>query len=150
MKSRYWLLAAVLVVLMLSLRGVDREEPGVFTPPDSAALNYWAKTSSFPAVASAEEDINGDGRLDTVLIYRIAADKCQICVILEGEDGFMISASSRAPVENQSIKFKDIDNKLPIEIIVSGSKKGRYGYGILRLEGNQLIDLFGEGMDECC
>ena len=41
----------------------------------------------------------------------------------------MISGSSRAPVENQSIKLKDIDNKPPLEIIVSGSKRGKYGYG---------------------
>ena len=149
MKSWHWLVL-VFILILLGLWGIYPDAQEVFTLPDSPALVYWAETNSYPIITSVEDDIDGDGRLDTVLIYQIAPDKCQICVILNLEDGFMISGSSRAPVENQSIKLKDIDNKPPLEIIVSGSKRGKYGYGILRLENNQLIDLFGEGMDECC
>ncbi len=37
-----------------------------------------------------------------------------------------------------------------MEVIVSGSKNGNVGYAIYRLEGNEMIDLFGQDMESCC
>ncbi|PKM78274.1 MAG: hypothetical protein CVU90_03155 [Firmicutes bacterium HGW-Firmicutes-15] len=118
--------------------------------PSNQALEYWQNNNSYAPVTWTEEDLNDDGRPDTVLIYRVAPDKCLMCVISNTAQGFVVSQSTRAPLENQVIKSKDIDNKPPIEITVSGSKNGQFGYGIYRLENDQLIDLFAEGMNDCC
>ena len=55
-----------------------------------------------------------------------------------------------APVSNQVITFKDIDDKPPLEFIVQGMKGSNLGYAIYRVEGSILENLFGEGMEDCC
>jgi len=38
-----------------------------------------------------------------------------------------------------------------MEVIVSGSKDGNFGYAIFRLIDDTIFkDLFGEGMEDCC
>lgn len=48
------------------------------------------------------------------------------------------------------IIFKNIDDKVLIEVIVLGFKNGNVGYVIYRVEGKKFVDLFGEDMDKCC
>ena len=55
-----------------------------------------------------------------------------------------------SPVENQKIQFKNIDKEGEIEIIITGEKKGAVGYAIYRMIDGQPVDLFGEGMEDCC
>lgn len=119
---------------------------GKITP----ALAYWQSENSYAPITWIETDLDNDSLLDTVLIYRKAEDECMLCAILNTHDGFVISQSTRAPLENQIIRSKDIDSKPPVEVMVSGSKNGKFGYGIFRLDNNQLIDLFAEGMNDCC
>jgi len=37
-----------------------------------------------------------------------------------------------------------------MEFIVQGSKGNKTGFAVFRIENNQLVDLFGEGMEDCC
>ena len=77
MKSWHWLVLIIFILILLGLRGIYPDVQEVFTLPDSPALAYWAETNSYPIVTSVEGDINGDGRLDMVLIYQIAPDKAR-------------------------------------------------------------------------
>ena len=43
-----------------------------------------------------------------------------------------------------------IDKEGEIEIIITGEKKGAVGYAIYRMIDGQPVDLFGEGMEDCC
>lgn len=99
----------------------------------------------------ASGDANNDGREDLVLIYaRLQEDSNEMIIVFDNEDGYSFSNSHNAPYENQIIEFTDIDNKPPTEILISGSRRGRYGYSIYRYEGNnEIFSVFGEGMDVC-
>lgn len=144
----------IILCFMFNLAGCSprgsQDDPKESDMTSTPALEYWQEKNTYEPVFWAEADIDGDGRTDTVLIYRIEADKCRICGIMNTKQGFSISESMKAPVENHTIRFEDIDKKAPTEIIVSGSKNGKVGYVILRLENNQLIDIFGDSMDDCC
>ncbi len=145
---------AIILFLIFNLVGctpvISPANPIKTTIASTPALEYWQGGNSFAPVRWAEEDVNSDGRQDTILIYQTDANTCMMCAILNTEQGFLLSESIKAPVENQTISFQDIDNKPPTEVIVSGSKNGKIGYGILRLENNQLIDIFGDSMKDCC
>ena len=48
------------------------------------------------------------------------------------------------------IQLRDIDKKPPMEFIVQGAKGSKMGFAVFRIEENRLVDLFGEGMEDCC
>ncbi len=96
------------------------------------------------------EDINEDGRKDLVVIFYKEVRSNGMVVVLDTEEGYKITDEVPAPIENQSIEFKNIDEEGPMEFIVSGSKDGRYGYAIFRLVDLEIHDIFGEGMEDCC
>lgn len=98
----------------------------------------------------AEADINNDGQKDLLLIYRLNKDENRMCLMVSGANAFIESNSVPAPVTDQSIRFKDIDNKPPLEFIVQGRKGAMVGYAIFRYEDGVLLDLFGEGFESCC
>jgi len=152
MKKCLYLVLLLMVTLMAACSG-DRsgdDAGGKTDKKANPAIAYWQSRNQHEVLLWEETDLDGDKELDTVFIYRVDKKQCQMAVISKSKEGFKVSQSSRAPLENQTIKFKDIDEKLPVEIIVSGSKQGNYGYAILRLEGDVLIDLFAEGMEDCC
>ena len=74
----------------------------------------------------------------------------QMVVIINGKENMYMTAPIPAPKEDVVIEFKNIDDKEPIEVVISGSKNGNVGYGIYRLENKRLLNLFGEGMEACC
>ncbi len=98
----------------------------------------------------AQADLDNDGMEDLIVIYQIAKDQNEMCVILHHGEGFVESNSVPAPVSDQLIQFKDIDNKPPLEFIVQGRKGSKVGYAIFRFEDGKLADLFGQGMEDCC
>ena len=98
---------------------------------------------------ACEEDVNDDGRKDLVVVYR-TGDLTRMVVCQNNEGGIVYSEPIPGPIENQQIQFKDIDKEGPIEFIVSGEKNGAVGYAIYRMIDGQPIDLFGEGMADCC
>ena len=71
-------------------------------------------------------------------------------VVLDKENKYELSNTISAPASNPKIEFKDIDEKTPMEFIVSGSKGSSFGYAIYRLDNMKIVDLFGQGMEECC
>ena len=48
------------------------------------------------------------------------------------------------------IKFFNMDKDNITEVLIIGEKKGQVGYAIYRYEDEKLIDIFGEGMEDCC
>ena len=119
---------------------------------DNKVLQHFISNfSDNEPIKCGYEDVNNDGIKDLVVIYKASFRKNEMIIILDKEsDSYEISQSVPAPLENQTIEFKNIDEKDEIEFIVSGSKDGRYGYAIFRLEGLEIRDLFGENMDDCC
>lgn len=95
-------------------------------------------------------DLNNDGGEDLIIIYKVGKGKNMMCVILALGEKYVSTNEVPAPVSNQVIQFKNIDDKPPMEFIVQGMKGAKVGYAIFRIENGQLVDLFGEGMEDCC
>lgn len=55
-----------------------------------------------------------------------------------------------APRENQHIRFFNMDKLSEIETLITGEKNGQVGYAIYRIMHGEMINLFGEGMEDCC
>lgn len=114
-------------------------------------LQYFKEThKENKVIKCGEGDVDGDGKKDLVVIFSVGKDKNNMVVVLDKESQYKLSNTIPAPISNQKIEFKDIDEKTPMEFIVSGSKGSSVGYGIYRLENMKIVDLFGEGMEECC
>ncbi len=98
----------------------------------------------------AQADLDADGREDLVIIYEAAEEKNEMCVIRNQSPEPIETNSVPAPVSDQMIQFKNIDEKPPLEFILQGRKGTKVGYAIFRIEGGRLVDLFGDGMEDCC
>ena len=97
------------------------------------------------------EDVTDDGLDDLVVICKMEEGNRTIVVTDKGDStNYNFSDPIPAPVENQKIQFKNIDKEGEIEIIITGEKKGAVGYAIYRMIDGQPVDLFGEGMEDCC
>lgn len=119
---------------------------------DNAILKVFEKQFPDAAVILAcEEDITNDGLKDLVVIYKME-DLTRTVIAADSGDGetYQFSEPVPAPVENQKIQFKNIDKEGEIEVIITGEKKGAVGYAIYRMIDGQPVDLFGEGMEDCC
>ncbi|WP_418791798.1 Cys-Cys-COOH (seleno)protein SaoC [Phosphitispora sp. TUW77] len=117
---------------------------------DPMAKYFLTANPGSELLKTARADLNGDGRADLVVIYRVAQDKNMMRVVLNLNRALTLTNEVLAPRENQSIQFRDIDKKPPMEFIVQGSKGAKMGYAIYRIEGKILKDIFGEGMGDCC
>lgn len=96
------------------------------------------------------EDVNNDDRKDLVVIFNNSKWSNGMVVVLDSEDDYDNTIEVPAPIDNQKIEFKDIDETQPMEFIISGSKDGQFGYAIFRVVGLETKNLFGEGMEDCC
>ena len=94
-------------------------------------------------------DVSGNGKDDLIIIFRKTKEANHLVVAIDSGKEIFFSEESSAPYENQKIEIKDIDNSPPNEFVVSGSKRGQYGYGIFRIEDKHLHNLFSEGMGVC-
>lgn len=103
-----------------------------------------------PIVTYAQADLDNDGRKDLIVIYRSSESKNHMCVIRTVERRLVETNPVPAPVSDQMIQFRDIDEKPPLEFIVQGRKGAKVGYAIFRVEQGRLTDLFGDGMEDCC
>jgi hypothetical protein len=95
-------------------------------------------------------DLNDDNTEDLVVIFRESKETNSMLAVLDLSGSYQYTNQVPAPVSNQVIQFKDIDQKPPLEFIVQGMKGANVGYAIYRVEGTKLEDLFGEGMKDCC
>ena len=73
-----------------------------------------------------------------------------MCVVQDFRGQYRLTNEVPAPVSDQTIELKDIDEEPPMEFIVQGRKGAKVGFAIFRIEDGELVDLFGEGMEDCC
>lgn len=115
-------------------------------------------------LVACEEDLTNDGRKDLVLVVNnphedehsantqlIDGGYIRLCVMVDSGDGenYECSELVPAPIENQRIKFQNIDEQEEIEFILQGQKGSKIGYGIFRVMNGEPISLFDQGMEEC-
>lgn len=155
MKKRIWTIILAIVIFGVGIFSFSQDklnqnkELGV--DKDNELLKYFI--SLYPereVLKCGYEDVNSDGRKDLVVIFNNSKLSNGMVVVLNGEENYDITIEVPAPIDNQEIEFKDIDDTQPIEFIVSGSKNGQFGYAIFRVQGLEIKNLFGEGMEDCC
>lgn len=112
---------------------------------------FQEKFEGAEVLLACEEDVTDDGLKDLVVIYRMD-ELTRTVVVTNCQDGknYDFSEPIPGPIENQKIQFKNIDKEGEIEIIITGEKKGAVGYAIYRMIDGEPVDLFGEGMEDCC
>ena len=143
--------AALLLASCSEPREGDVPEKAIDRKVGGMLLQHFEQAyPGLEVIKIARSDLNDDGRDDLIVIYRVSGDKNMMRVILDLGEGFLATNEVPAPHSNQVIQFRDIDKKPPMEFIVQGTKGAKSGFAIFRVEGNQLVDLFGEGMADCC
>lgn len=160
---RRWLVCGLLVCLVAGLaaggcgktavneKDYSNKSEVSETGESSPDLRYFISThQDREVIKCARADLNGDNIEDLVVIYKESEEKNKMLVVLDRQGEYQCTNEVPAPVSNQVITFKDIDNKPPLEFIVQGMKGANVGYAIYRVDGTRLEDLFGEGMKDCC
>lgn len=113
---------------------------------------------------ACEEDMTNDGLKDLVVVFNNPASDeystytqlvdgghIRLVVLIDTGDGenYSCSVPIPAPVENQRIKFQNIDSQEEMEFILQGQKGSKVGYGIFRVMEGEPVSLFDQGMEEC-
>lgn len=154
MKGKKLGLIAIIVIFIIGgiIYSQDKNKEIEGLPSvDKSSLSYFEKNAKFEEIISyGEEDINEDKRKDLVVVYKKDNKSNEMVVIINEKDNIYMTAPTPAPKEDVVIEFRNIDDKNPMEIVISGSKNGNVGYGIYRLENKKLLNLFGEKMEACC
>lgn len=129
----------------------DQKDYSPSAEQNNTLMQYFIKEHPERTILKyAQADLDNDTQEDLVIIYRLTTDKNMMCIIHHNEDALSETNSVPAPVSDQMIQFRNIDEKPPQEFIVQGRKGAKVGYAIYRLEDGTLSDLFGEGMEDCC
>ncbi|HLR35161.1 MAG TPA: Cys-Cys-COOH (seleno)protein SaoC [Tissierellales bacterium] len=148
---------AILIIVIVGLGGwafnqdkIRQEEDLGVSLGNELLLHFKSEYPDKEVLKCGYEDVNDDGIKDLVVIFNNNKKSNGMVVVLDNGEYYSITEEVPAPIENQTIEFKNIDEIGPIEFIVSGSKNGRFGYAIFRVEDLKIKDLFGEGMEDCC
>jgi hypothetical protein len=153
MKARL-LLIAVAAICCLLMAGCAVKTGSPATPaaqsPTEGFLFWQDQFPGLVPVCWAENYLNADDRPDTVIIYRLENNKCQMLIVLNLAGGFRLTGPIAAPVSDQQISFTDFDSKPPMEIVVTGKNGNFAGTAVFRLEKEQLVNLFEDDFDKCC
>lgn len=96
------------------------------------------------------EDITNDEEEDLVVISQLGDDISTIVLYTNGTAELAETPAIPAPRENQHIRFFNMDKVAEIETLITGEKNGQVGYAIYRIMDGEMINLFGEGMEDCC
>lgn len=151
--TKFFLTVIVILVGYIGyIQNASFKEADFGVEKDNLLLLYFEEEfPNNPVIKCKLGDVNNDGRDDLIIIYQMQfQDGNELRVVFDTDNGYEVSNQNRAPYENQTIELIDIDNSPPMEFIVSGSKRGRYGYEIYRVDNStQLASVFGEGMDVC-
>lgn len=113
-------------------------------------LDFYEAAHCEEIVLASQEDLNMDGKKDAVIIYKESKKSNKMTLVVTDGKSYYLTEPVPAPMENQTIKFKNIDEKEELETIVSGEKNGNVGFAIFRIEDKKAVDIFGEGMESCC
>lgn len=156
MKKRNMICLIALILIAFFYMGCgsnqqNNNEKNIGVDKDNPLLQYFVSNhSDNEVILWGYEDVNNDGIKDLVVIYNISKDKNGMKIVVDNNGEYTCSNEVPAPIENQTIKFKNIDDKEEIEVIVSGSKNGNVGYAIFRLVDMEIVNLFGQDMEDCC
>ena len=146
---------ALILLCLLCIAGCggeSREEETIISIDTQHVLyeHFLAAYGDRKPLLAEVNDINNDGLEDLIVIYQDTATTNKMIALWEEGGEVIISEPTPAPVENYRIEWRDIDDKEPIELIVSGSKGVNVGYAIYRWENGKFVNLFGDGMEDCC
>lgn len=117
-------------------------------------------------LVACEGDLTDDGLDDLVVIYNTNSKETdeysgtttlvnggyiRMVVGIDSGDSenYVFSAPVPSPIENQKIKFQNIDKEAEMEFILQGQKGSKVGYGIYRVIDGAVVNLFAEGLEEC-
>ncbi|MEG0370718.1 MAG: Cys-Cys-COOH (seleno)protein SaoC [Clostridium sp.] len=142
----------LLFIVGCSNEGESKKE--AISVKNTSMLQYFKdKNPKVDVISVKEGDLNSDSFEDMIVMFKHNKDgkeEVAFTVVIKKENGYETLKHYRAPIENQKIEVKNIDNKPPVEFSISGSKNGEVGLSIYRLEGNKIIDIFGlDSMDAC-
>lgn len=149
-KSMTLVLLVLLCITGCSEKGQIKETSKTIDTEHVLYEHFLAAYGDKKPLLTGVNDINNDGREDLIVIYRDTSATNKMIAIWEETGRVAISQPTPAPIENCRIEWRNIDDKAPIELIISGSKGVNVGYAIYRWENGIFVDLFGEGMADCC
>lgn len=145
----------MVVFLLFCLAGCSSASPkqGTVAAADTGHRlfeHFSAAYGDKEPLLTGVNDINHDGREDLIVIFRDTSVTNKMIAIWEEDGRAAISEPTPAPLENCRLEWRDIDDKAPVELVVSGAKGVNVGYAIYRWENGQFLNLFGDGMEGCC
>ena len=161
-------LVAIVVIVALALVGLTALRQGLqeqsdvqdaqsdtwATPvsDDNKALQEFKKNHPGEEICLAcEEDITGDGLKDLLVITRDEENAYTTPMIADSENSWHELERVRAPYENQKMRFLDFDKDGIMNPLISGERNSKIGYAVYRItKDGKFIDVFGEGMEDCC
>ena len=134
-------------------------------PEDNKILQkFKAAFPEYEVILACEEDLTDDGKNDLLVIYfttefdaysgstsTVNGGHIRLRVAIDSGDGenYIFSDPVPAPIENQKVKFQNIDKEAEMEFVLQGQKGSKVGYGIYRVIDGSLVNLFAEGLEEC-
>lgn len=134
-------------------------------PEDNKILQkFKAAFPEYEVILACEEDLTDDGKKDLLVIYfttesdaysgstsTVNGGHIRLRVAIDSGDGenYSFSDPVPAPIENQKVKFQNIDKEAEMEFVLQGQKGSKVGYGIYRVIDGGLVNLFAEGLEEC-
>ncbi|EEX48746.1 hypothetical protein JonanDRAFT_0584 [Jonquetella anthropi DSM 22815] len=148
-RPRIWLQAARLSVLVgLFLNGLAYR---VWAAPVSSLIERFQEcVPDREILLTLAGDCNADGIEDLVVMYRENENENRMVAVYSSNGNFLVSEWTRAPLENYRMQWRDIDERPPVELLVSGQKGIHIGFAVFRFVEGKWISLFGEGMEDCC
>lgn len=113
-------------------------------------LEFQRRYPERTVLLACAEDITDDGLEDIVVISQLKDDISTIVLYTDGSEELHETPAIPAPRENQHIRFFNMDKLSELETLITGEKNGQVGYAIYRIMHGEMINLFGEGMEDCC
>lgn len=145
---------SVLLILIsvsgCSIRSGNDVKRGKVDSDHTLYKHFSEKYGDKKSIITGANDIDNDGSEDLIVIYKDTETTNKMIAIWVEKGEVRISDPTPAPIENCRIEWRDIDEKPPVELIVSGSKGVNIGYAIYRWENGDFINLFNESMEDCC
>lgn len=154
-KRKIVIILFVIIIALAALVLSNKYESGItkesnLPEVEKSLLDKFKEVHKEEIITYAQNDLNNDGKNDLLVIYKVNKNSNKMTVVVNENNELYLTEPVPAPIEDQKIEFKDIDDKDEMEVIVSGSKNGNVGYAIYRIEDKKLVDLFGQDMESCC
>lgn len=127
--------------------GSKKTEKKEIVVNNTKLLDIFKESYENKIMATYEMDLNDDGIDDLIVVYKVNSDSNLVSAVFENGE---ITKGIPAPIENIEIESNNFDDKPPLEFVLSGSKGTHFGYGIIRYENNELVNVFGSNMEDCC